>query len=223
MLLLSSPHAWGLKAHNVEILVQAVTSSPHAWGLKVRALWRFTCGFDSSPQAWGLKVVRVPTPLSVDALPHTRGVTGSDAAQGGRIRPYDVGCQDYGLGCSSPHAWGYGQRCCPGRKNPPLRRGVPGLWTGLLFPTRVGLRAAMLPRAEESAPTTWGARIMDWVVRASHVWVCLHAVPVNDTATIPYSMYSPHPHNRPMASPGRFHDRGHGMTFGGVWALYPFH
>ena len=39
-----------------------------------------------------------------------------------------------------------------------------------IHPTRVGLRAAKPPRAEESAPTTWGAKIMDWVVRAPHAW-----------------------------------------------------
>jgi hypothetical protein len=65
--------------------------------------------------------------------PHTRGVTGSDAAQGGIIRPYTVGCQDFGLACSSPHAWGL-----KGFFRPPCPRCA-------LFPTRVGSETKQQP------------------------------------------------------------------------------
>jgi hypothetical protein len=76
------------------------------------------------------------------ALPHTRGVTPCNAcfcaAGCGSTSDFTSRFRLHASYFVSPHAWGYGQRCCPGRKNPPLRRGVPGLWTGLLFPTRVG-------------------------------------------------------------------------------------
>ena len=47
----------------------------------------------------------------------------------------------------------------------------------------MGLRAAMPPRAEKSAPTQWGAKIMDEIVRDPHAW---------DLITVIESIHNPY-------------------------------
>ena len=41
---------------------------------------------------------------------------------------------------------------------------------GVIRPTGVGLRVAMSPRAEKSAPTQWGAWVLGEIVRAPQAW-----------------------------------------------------
>ncbi len=69
-----TPHAWGLKVYQNAVVV-AVPIHPTRVG-------------SENGHCFQLFIELNP--------PHTRGVTGGDAAQGGKIRPYAVGCQDYG-------------------------------------------------------------------------------------------------------------------------------
>jgi hypothetical protein len=99
-----------------------------------------------TPHAWGLKDEEAP-PGGTDVIHPTR--VGSETTQHFYCRLTRR---------STPHAWGLKVQF------------VLGFSIDLIHPTRVGLRAAKPPRAEESAPTTWGAKILDWVVRAPHAW-----------------------------------------------------
>jgi hypothetical protein len=131
--------------------------TPHAWGLKpvvascrTRSFIHPTrVGSESlpSPQkpSWPIHPTRVGseiTPYAVSipssSLPHTRGVTGGDAAQGGKIRPYAVGCQDFGLGCTCPTRVGYTMQCMVLRSR--LR-----LYFGLYFTLRTSCFLLRIP------------------------------------------------------------------------------
>ena len=159
-------------------------STPHAWGTPCNA-WFCAAGYGStsdftlrfrlhasyfvSPHAWG-------TPCNAWFCAAGCGAT-SDSPSRFRLHasyfiyPTRVGSEiKYSHNgtlsiLSTPQAWGLKQKI-----------GGAGLLPSTIHPTRVGLRAAKPPRAEESAPTTWGARIMDWV-----------ALP--HTRGVPHAMY----------------------------------